>query len=234
MAVTIPLPPDDLMIAVAGHAIHEDFDRSRRSGPKQMMKDLAAAGVNKDQIHDVLDFGCGSGRFLAGWVMLNSPFNLHGCDYNPLLTAWCKNNIPTVKVETNQLGQPVPFDDNSFDFIYLLSVFTHITIAEQKSLIAEFHRLLRPNGIIYITFHGERYYPMMFPLVRDGAKKFNRDGFLIQHAGVEGSNTCWTIHRIDSIIELFSEFALLKHFRSVDRGPTDVASWQDSLILHKI
>jgi len=232
-APSIPLPPDELMIAVSGHANHESFQKSRISGPKQMLKDLIASGIDPEKIRDVLDFGCGCGRFLAGWVMLEKPFRLHGCDYNPLLIQWCRDNLPTVSMQTNLLGKPVPYDANAFDFIYLLSVFTHLTLHEQKNLIAEFHRLLRPKGHVYITFHGEYYYPKMFPLVADGEATFNRDGFLIQHGDRQGTNDCWTLHKVENIVALFDKFTLIKHFRSIDRGPTHVAAHQDTLIFQK-
>jgi len=50
----IPLPPDDLMIAVANHANHEDFARSRINGPAQMLADLSEAGVDPEKLDDLL------------------------------------------------------------------------------------------------------------------------------------------------------------------------------------
>jgi SAM-dependent methyltransferase len=226
----IPLPPDDLMIAVANHANHEDFARSRVNGPAQMLADLGEAGVDPAMPIDVLDFGCGCGRFLAGWVLRGSEMRLHGCDFNPALVAWCNDRIPGVVVRQNQIGQPVPFADRSFDYIYLLSVFTHLTVAEQTRLINEFRRLLRPGGHVYVTFHGEYFYPEMFPRVAHGEELFRRDGFLIQHQNLEGQNDCWTLHTPEFLASLFTGFVPLKHFRSVDRGPTDIAAWQDSMI----
>ena len=229
----LPLPPDHLMMAVSGHANHDDFARSRLAGPPQMLRDLQAAHFDPATIHDVLDFGCGCGRFLAGWVMLGTPFRLQGCDYNPLLVDWCNENIPGVPVAANALGEPLPYEAGSFDLIYLISVFTHLSRDEQKRLATEFFRLLRPGGGVYLTFHGEYYYPTMLSQLPDGAELFDRTGFLINSDTPEGSNDCWTLHRPDALLAIFEGFVPAIHFRSVERGPTDVGAWQDSLILRK-
>lgn len=229
-APEIPLPPDSLMIAVSGHANDADFARSRINGPSQMLKDLADAGVDSAKLVDVLDFGCGCGRFLAGWVMKGSKMRLQGCDYNPELVDWCNGHIPGVKVQINHIGQDLPFEDNLFDFVYLLSVFTHLTLGEQAFLVSEFHRVLRPGGYIYVTFHGEYYYPTMFPQIEGGEAIFRRDGFLIHNQDLEGRNDCWTLHTPEHLTALFRGFAPLNHFRSLERGPTDISAWQDSMI----
>lgn len=230
LAQEIPLPPDALMIAVSGHANHADFARSRISGPAQMLKDLAEAGLDSTKLVDVLDFGCGCGRFLAGWVMNGPKMRLQGCDYNSELVDWCSGHIPGVNVRINRLGQNLPFENSSFDFVYLLSVFTHLSVGEQKLLVAEFQRVLRPGGCIYVTFHGEYFYPTMFPQIKGGEDVFRRDGFLIHNQSLEGRNDCWTLHSPGHLSALFRGFVALKHFRSLERGPTDVAAWQDSMI----
>jgi len=230
----IPLPPDALMVAVSGHANHTDFARSRINGPKQMLRDLADAGLDSTKLVDVLDFGCGCGRFLAGWVINGSKMRLQGCDYNPQLVDWCNKHIPGVIVGVNCIGQDLPFKNDSFDFIYLISVFTHLTVRKQRLLVSEFQRILRPGGYIYITFHGEYYYTTMLPQVRRGEAIFKRDGFLIHNQDLEGGNECWTLHSPEHLSELFRGFVLLKHFRSIERGPTDVAAWQDSMIFQVV
>lgn len=230
LAQEIPLPPDELMVLVAGHANHEDFARSRINGPKQILADLNAAGIDPAKLVDVLDFGCGCGRFLAGWVMLGSAMRLHGCDQNPAMVQWCREHIPGAILKVNRLGEEIPFATGSLDFVYLLSVFTHLTVAEQKRLVGEFRRILRPGGYAYVTFHGESYIPELLPKVEGGEEIFRRDGFLIQNESVEGWQGCWTLHSPSYLSALFDGFVAVKHFRSLDRGPTDVASWQDSMI----
>ena len=200
------------------------------NGPAQMLADLGAAGIDHTKLVDVLDFGCGCGRFLAGWVMRGEAMRLRGCDYNPELVKWCRENIPGVTMKVNRLGEAIPFETGSLDYIYLISVFTHLTVPEQKRLVGEFRRLLRPGGYVYVTFHGDYFHPEMLPRIQGGEEIFRRAGFLMEHETLEGQNDCWTLHTPKYLSGLFEGFTPLKHFRSLDRGPTDVGAWQDSMI----
>ena len=226
----IPLPPDDLMIAIAGHANRADFDRSRRSGPEQLLQDLTAAGVDTTRLKDVLDFGCGCGRFLAGWLIRSTAFRLHGCDYNPRLVEWCKENLPGVDIQKNALRKPLPYVDRSFDLVYLLSVFTHLDLMEQERLMREFRRVLKPCGYLYLTFHGDHFHDQIFRENPEAETTLQRDGFAIGGSEREGENDCWTLHTVEKLERICRGFTLLKHFKSSERGPTDVAAWQDSVV----
>lgn len=226
----VPLPPHRLMFAVAAHDDDEEFRRSRISGPKQMLEDLAIAGIDCAQIADILDFGCGCGRFLAGWLVLQTPMRLYGCDYNPELVRWCNAHLPGVSVEENQLGKPLPYAPRSFDLVYLISVMTHLTLREQQRLVSEFRRIVRPGGCVYVTFHGEPFYERLFARVENGEEQFRRTGFLIGADDEQGTNECWTLQSPENVMGLFQGFTLIKHFRASERGPTDVGSWQDSMI----
>jgi SAM-dependent methyltransferase len=226
----VPLPPSRLMLAVAGHDDDDEFRRSRIAGPKQMLKDLAMAGIDVSHVADLLDFGCGCGRFLAGWLVLQTHMRLFGCDYNPELVRWCNDNLPGVAVQENELGKPLPYPPDSFDLIYLISVMTHLTLREQQQLVSEFRRVVRPGGYVYVTFHGEAFYEQLFARVENGEEKFRKTGFLIGVDEKEGTNDCWTLQSPENVIGLFQGFTLIKHFRASERGPTDVGSWQDSMI----
>lgn len=226
----IPLPPHRLMFAVSGHDDDEAFRRSRINGPRQMLEDLVVAGIDVSQIQEVLDFGCGCGRFLAGWLILEKQMRLYGCDYNPELVNWCKANLPNVSVQKNELGKPLPYPPGSFALIYLLSVMTHLTLPEQQQLVSEFRRVVRPRGYVYVTFHGEPFYERLFAQVDNGEEEFRRTGFLIAANEEEGTNVCSTLHSPENLIALFQGFTPMKHFRASERGPTDVGAWQDSMI----
>lgn len=44
-----------------------------------------------------------------------------------------------------------PFEDQSFDFIFLTSVFTHMLERDVERYYAEIERILKPNGRVYAT-----------------------------------------------------------------------------------
>src|SRR5690606_2578116 len=60
-------------------------------------------------------------------------------------------------VATFVAGPPHPptrFDDGAFDFIYCISLFTHLDEPMQDEWLDEIHRLLKPGGHLLATTHG--------------------------------------------------------------------------------
>ena len=45
-----------------------------------------------------------------------------------------------------------PFSDNTFDFIFLTSVFTHMLLEDVQHYVAEIIRLLKPHGRVFSTW----------------------------------------------------------------------------------
>lgn len=79
----------------------------------------------------------------------------HGSDYDPKLVDWCRANIPNVQFSLNHLGPPLPYADDSFDFVYSRSVYTHLSADLQKQWLAEQLRVTRPGGLVLLTVHGD-------------------------------------------------------------------------------
>lgn len=125
---------------------------------------------------DVLDVGCGVGRmalplteFLTG--------RYEGFDVNPESVAWCRERITTrhprfrfelVDIHNRHYnpagelgagGFRFPYDDESFDFVFHTSVFTHLLPDAGENYARESARVLRPGGRCFATFFlldGER------------------------------------------------------------------------------
>jgi SAM-dependent methyltransferase len=92
-----------------------------------------------------LDIGCGIGDMLG--------FRTHtvGVDINPHNVAFCKECGHDAQV---MLPDLLPFRDTSFDSVLLDNVLEHI--AEPTPLLAEIHRVLRPQGVVLIGVPGLR------------------------------------------------------------------------------
>ena len=123
------------------------------------VKDIIQPNIQKNnleisQFETILDFGCGCGRVMRKWINLTET-ELNGCDYNSKLIKWCKRNLPFAIFNTNKLMPPLPYNDQKFDFVYTISVFTHLTEELQKLWLIELARVLRPEGYLIITLHGE-------------------------------------------------------------------------------
>ncbi|HEX4011435.1 MAG TPA: class I SAM-dependent methyltransferase [Solirubrobacteraceae bacterium] len=103
----------------------------------------------------VLDFGCGAGRTLRHFVADRRSIELWGCDIDASSIAWLQEHMaPPLHVFVNGERPPLPQPDESFDVVYCISVFTHLTDSWSEWLL-ELHRVLKPGGLLIATFMGE-------------------------------------------------------------------------------
>src|SRR5262245_40287294 len=156
----VPLPPPRLMHLVAASEDVGWFLDAGQRGASCLREILERNGVPLESLGAILDFGCGAGRVLRHFESLRGP-ELHGTDYNPTLIAWCAKNLPFARFEVNGLGGGLAYADNTFDLIYALSVFTHLTEPLQHFWIRELTRVARPGGYLFITVHGDHYAPQL-------------------------------------------------------------------------
>jgi len=89
---------------------------------------------------DILEIGCGCGDLFK---MLNgvNPNNVIGVDVAPVYNH---KNILQMSAEK------MLFEDEVFDFVFSVSTFEHI--ANPLNAMNEIHRVLKPNGEMYIRF----------------------------------------------------------------------------------
>lgn len=85
---------------------------------------------------DVLNLGGGSNR-MPGTMTL---------DRDPMADAWL------------DVTQPLPFDDQSADRIFLEEVIEHISLDAGRQLLAECYRVLEPGGVLRITTPDPEYF----------------------------------------------------------------------------
>lgn len=126
----------------------------------------------------VLDVGCGVGRLPIGILdRVGTVRAYRGVDVHAKSIRWCKQHIESAHpcfqfrlVDAknrcyNPKGLPLsdsfqfPFDDESFDVIYLYSVFSHMMAEDVKVYLREFRRLLRPDGKVFLTAFLEEGVP---------------------------------------------------------------------------
>jgi SAM-dependent methyltransferase len=99
----------------------------------------------------VLEFGCGAGRVLRRFLP-NPQAELHGCDIDRPSIEWLADNLsPPLSVFVNQEAPPLNRPDETFDLVYAVSVFTHIT-DDWAAWLRELHRVLRPGGLLAASF----------------------------------------------------------------------------------
>ena len=98
------------------------------------------------QFRAVLDFGCGCGRIIRHWKDLKGPV-IYGSDYNPQLVEFCRRALPFARFSVNRLRSPLDYEDSTFDFIYAISVFTHLEEGDEDFWIGSFAGCSNPVAI---------------------------------------------------------------------------------------
>ena len=183
-----PIPPNELIYLVTGHHSAKAFLDGGRSASQAISEILASNGLRFEQFESILDFGCGVGRIIRHWS--KGPM-LYGTDYNPDLIKWCHDNLKSANFNVNELSGRLPYDSETFDFIYSFSVFTHLNEQLQFHWINELSRVLKPGGYLYITTHGECYFEA---LSASEQEQFRNGQLVIRAEDHSGSNVCAVFH----------------------------------------
>jgi SAM-dependent methyltransferase len=195
------LPPPRLRFLVGGSSDAESFLAAGRSSAAALRAAALERGFDPENPSiDVLDFGCGCGRTSRHWKR-----PVHGTDIRPELVAWCQEHLPGVYT-VNDPEPPTLYSDTSFDLVYAVSVFTHLTVDRQRQWLAEFARIVRPGGLVLLTTHGDRAAAENPALRDDEVRAYGSGEVVVCYPRQEGSNVCVTYHPAGSLARLTNEF----------------------------
>ncbi|MEM1379450.1 MAG: methyltransferase domain-containing protein [Pseudomonadota bacterium] len=159
----------------------------------------------------VLEWGCGLGRI---GTHLAERYAYTGVDIDHQSIAWCADNLKG-RYTVNRSNPPLPFPDNTWDVVFAVSIFTHLSASAHEAWRDEVARILKPGGIFIFTVHGTDQALGL----SDSEKATFTDGRLVVRGGVrEGSRTFLAYHP-----EPYVENVLLAPFEQV-RGPIPACS----------
>jgi ubiquinone/menaquinone biosynthesis C-methylase UbiE len=108
----------------------------------------------------MLDFGCGLGRVMAPLQARFPRARFTGFDIDPDMLRWLRLLYPGQTADLISSTCAVP--DNAFDFIYAISVFTHLD-RQTGYWLGEIARLLAPGGRALLTFHDDSLFAEKYP-----------------------------------------------------------------------
>jgi len=150
-----PVPPAHLVFDSRGNVNWKLYFNSGIAHAK-IIADIIKKEIKTDHIR-IFEWGCGPGRIIRHLkgALGDKQIDLYGSDYNAKSVEWCQDNIEGIKFFVNQIQPPLPFEANSLDCLYAISVFTHLSEAMHFEWIREILRVVKPNGLIIITTHGD-------------------------------------------------------------------------------
>jgi len=189
-ATGLPLPPAYLREWVAGTDDLHWFLEGGELGGQTISSILAKHNIELEKLESVLDFGCGCGRVIRH-LHLYEAVRLHGTDCNQAAIAWCDENLNFAEFGTNPLEPPTRYRQHSFDLIYAFSVFTHLTESLQAAWMQEMRRILKPQGLLIITVHGDYYLPQ---ITLSEQARYQRGELVVTGEEAVGQNLCAAYH----------------------------------------
>ena len=137
----------------------------------------------------VLDFGCGCGRVLQHLPQRGSR-QYFGIDLHRDAVDWLRMAQPSAQVYYGSETPPLDTAIGEIDFLYAISVFTHLSEQHEAAWMAEWKRILKDGSALFVTFRGEDWLeqhstPQHRELILEGMEK-NGGRFFQAHSFWEG------------------------------------------------
>ena len=98
---------------------------------------------------NILDVGCGTGKFTLKLQGINSNFKIHGVDLSETMIKKAKAKVPDGSIDF-RLGdsENLPYESNTFDVITCSNSFHHYP--NQRGALIEMQRVLKDGGKLMI------------------------------------------------------------------------------------
>jgi SAM-dependent methyltransferase len=148
----LAIPPPYLRM---GYPSDEQEFLQKGKRTSEFIRRIAAQQSTSLRSGAVLEWGCASGRVLRHFADEARHTEFWGIDVDGSHINWAKTNLsPPFKFLTCTAYPHLPFEDNSFNFVYGISIFTHMVHLIDTWLM-EFRRILAPGGQALFTIHDE-------------------------------------------------------------------------------
>jgi SAM-dependent methyltransferase len=211
------LPPPALRYRVTGSPDANDFITVGRVCAGDIQSAVTKVGRELASFTRVLDFGCGCGRTLVHMKSLVPEAQIDGIDIDTRAIEWCKQNLNYASFRVGKATPPSEYVAGTFDFIYVISVFTHLDEDYQFRWLEELQRIATPGGLLVVTVNG---------LNGEQGK-----GFLHERSYEKGLFPDWyqnTRHSKDYVLQNFG-----KYFEVLGYFPKSMNAHQDVVVLQK-
>ncbi len=223
------LPPASLRYRVHGSPDIESFLTVGEKCSQDVEAALKKIGEDFCSFQEVLDFGCGCGRTLIWFARHSQSVQLYGTDIDADAIAWCRSNLDFAEFSVNDSLPPLEYPSEAFDFIYAISVFTHLDEDYQFRWLGELERITKPEGIVLLTTHGRHLWR---DLPEEDIIDIERRGFkFITSESMKGIFPDWyqtAYHTKEYVLDNYS-----KYFDVLDYIPRGMKNRQDVVVLQK-
>ncbi len=157
-----------------------------------IVRDLVMKYVRSHRIK-ICEWGCGPGRIVRHLPAAVGPSDIEvfGTDCNGRTIEWLTEYVSGVHFRQNELMPPLPFEANTFDCLYSVSVFTHLSEGSNYDWLEENLRVVKPGGVIMMTVQGDNYRNRLLP---DERRNYDAGRIVIREHLAEGSRLYSAFH----------------------------------------
>jgi len=201
-----PLPPEDIAYDAYGSLDWDFYWGFGRLIGGFLAERIRAHGAGGR----VLEWGCGPARIVRHLPRLLGPsWDVHGSDVNRKTIRWCAGHLPAIHFAENDALPPLPFHAGHFEFLYSVSVFTHLPEDAHAVWARELHRVLKPGGLLLCTLNGDASRALLTP----GERRDYDAGRTVVRGGVSGGTRCFLAWHPPSFVtaELLRGFDVVEH-----------------------
>lgn len=154
------LPPAALRYRVGASPDADTFSRIGKTCADDIKSALLQVGRDLESFEKILDFGCGCGRTLIHLASLAPNAKFYGTDIDKQAIDWCQKSLKFGTFSVSREIPPLQYPADMFDFIFAISVFTHLNEDYQFRWLEELKRIAQPGAILLVTvdssFVGEK------------------------------------------------------------------------------
>jgi SAM-dependent methyltransferase len=212
----INLPPAELRYRVSSSPDAQNFINIGKKCAADIQSAMRKVGCELTQFDRVLDFGCGCGRTLVHLKDLAPQAKFDGTDIDEAAISWCKEHLRFGTFKVGQASPPADYGSDSFDFVYAISVFTHLDAPYQFRWLEELRRITKPGGVLLLTV--------------DSSLVGDKD-FVFQRSYEDGLFPAWYQNAFHSEQYVRENFG--KYFEVMGYLPRGMNEHQDVVLLKK-
>jgi SAM-dependent methyltransferase len=228
----LPLPPPEFIGLTLGiydvPLLYGGFIESGARDAHAIRDILRTNGPGVRRLGALLDFGCGCGRVLRHWANLPDT-RVHGSDFNPHMIEWCRRELSFAAFSLNGVAPPLEYDDEAFDLVYAVSVFTHLPEPLQLPWLRELARVVRPGGRLLLSLNGTQQAAAL--LEGSDRERFEAGDLAVIWAERAGTNASTVFHPVRYRREEFAPAAGLEVL--AERPDAICNAGQDLLLLRR-
>ncbi len=232
-SLDIPIPSKDIRYRIVSSHIDEGwFLESGKVCAADVIKPLNLLGIDARDFRNILDFGCGCSRVLRFLIPFLPQAKFYGCDIDNIAIEWSRKHVPAAQFAVVPHLPPTAYPREHFDFIYGLSVFSHLDLPRSILWLDELRQMLRPDGLLLLSIQGAvAHETVKNNITKKQQDEFDATGFLFLENIPDKVLPDW--YQTSIYKEHFAKLVFQSGFSILQYDPQGMTGWQDSLLLKK-